>query len=835
MFLSVFTLLSFCIFSSSGYFGQPLSHGVDDLFDTMGQATLESFDINEGNVLLDIETGKTIGKEEIWVLDFQPYDVDGVMAVVTNDGGVLKQGNTGSCSNIFNDVAYDDGFYSDDYEPNPPGEKELFTSFVKGSVVPGQTLRKDNYIFVGDIDSLFACQNTNNESVWVQNVYTESIEFNTTLYMTNVRPKYPLRGDILPSYVESYAVLYWRLLRIALSRFLISSTERLKPVFQYAIVTTVYTEDDPDNDIDRSRAEVELAFKTITDSDGELISVFKYGSFVYSSANPRNSLSHIKLLPDRGCNSPLGMENGTIQDSQITASGTFADDDLYAPYNGRLNMKATDGVSGGAWIADSSGSPYLQVDLLTPTPVAGVITQGRNYGFDQWVETYQVQHSNDGSTWEYVKDYEDNDETFPANFDSTTQVTNFFANPVSTRYIRILPLTFNNQPSLRIELLGCPGESTDLEHLDVSHTPTCDFTDAPGQCTQQWYYKMVLNVDETSVTNDKPIDATGNFQFKYETYKCDDLKTTPNSADTCELLDVPDAIISHEVTLQSTVQLIDGEEDSPSLVVKQVYGKDNSINLVGGYKPGVSHLETVTVEIAFFPEFLRSRLELDLTLFMVCIGSSYKDQTHGCLMAPESERYAAYVADDFYYEKTVESGPVEILDQSSFPASAQVLESQEYIHEDELYRIRFINKALSGQTRDYTITTVFKLVERNERRKRDIVRRDLESSSKEPQIASVAVLDKGCPKTAIHDPVNLDCLCQVPGYIYSKEILDCALPMIEALTTNMPRDISHEDEKEHEDGDILFKGRNPQNTAPGIAAQLTGLWVAVILTIIQSS
>lgn len=53
---------------------------------------------------------------------------------------------------------------------------------------------------------------------------------------------------------------------------------------------------------------------------------------------------------------------------------------------------------------------FYQVDLLIPTPVAGVITQGRNFGFDQWVETYQVQHSNDGSTWEYIKDSDDNDE-----------------------------------------------------------------------------------------------------------------------------------------------------------------------------------------------------------------------------------------------------------------------------------------------------------------------------------------------------------------------------------------------------------------------------------------
>lgn len=48
-----------------------------------------------------------------------------------------------------------------------------------------------------------------------------------------------------------------------------------------------------------------------------------------------------------------------------------------------------------------------------------------------------------------------------------------------------------------------------LVDLDVNHTPQCDFTEYRGQCTQQWYFTLVLNVDEASVTNDRPIDATG--------------------------------------------------------------------------------------------------------------------------------------------------------------------------------------------------------------------------------------------------------------------------------------------------------------------------------------
>ena len=70
----------------------------------------------------------------------------------------------------------------------------------------------------GDFDVLFGCENSMNENVWVQRVYEDSIEFNTTLYMTNVRPRLTDDGSIEPSYVQSYVILYWRLLRVAISR-----------------------------------------------------------------------------------------------------------------------------------------------------------------------------------------------------------------------------------------------------------------------------------------------------------------------------------------------------------------------------------------------------------------------------------------------------------------------------------------------------------------------------------------------------------------------------------------------------------------------------------------
>ena len=62
------------------------------------------------------------------------------------------------------------------------------------------------------------------------------------------------------------------------------------------------------------------------------------------------------------------------------------------------------------------------------------------------------------------------------------------------------------------------------------------------------------------------------------------------------------------------------------------------------------------------------------------------------------------------------------------------LETYQYIANKELHRSTFINKALSGESRIYTITNVFKLVEKgtsNSRVKR-MVRRDIIDNAQAP-------------------------------------------------------------------------------------------------------
>lgn len=114
-----------------------------------------------------------------------------------------------------------------------------------------------------------------------------------------------------------------------------------------------------------------------------------------------------------------------------------------------------------AWSATTLGrsnilngiySEYVSIDLNQFRPlISGVVTQGRDAGYMQWVTSYRVQYSIDGNTWNWVDTRAD----FTGNTDGDTKVTNTFETPVQARYIRVYPVTFSgsgggNWPSMRV-------------------------------------------------------------------------------------------------------------------------------------------------------------------------------------------------------------------------------------------------------------------------------------------------------------------------------------------------------------------------------------------------
>ncbi|XP_078595284.1 neuropilin-1-like [Branchiostoma floridae x Branchiostoma japonicum] len=154
------------------------------------------------------------------------------------------------------------------------------------------------------------------------------------------------------------------------------------------------------------------------------------------------------------CLLPLGMENGDIEDSQISAS---TEKTGYEAYKGRLNGPR-------AWQADvANTNQWLQVNLTTRTIITGIQTQGLWGGH---VKSYRLLYGDteDGLTM-YKETGFNNSKIFDANSEGRTVVTSNFSLPILASILRVNPQDFTyNLIRLRVELLGCD----DIDHCASS-------------------------------------------------------------------------------------------------------------------------------------------------------------------------------------------------------------------------------------------------------------------------------------------------------------------------------------------------------------------------------
>jgi len=105
------------------------------------------------------------------------------------------------------------------------------------------------------------------------------------------------------------------------------------------------------------------------------------------------------------CLKSLGVSTSTrIPDADMSASTSF--NSQHAPLGGRLNFQAQVNSAGqttqiGGWAAQNNDqSQYLQIKFGQIYQITGVATQGRADAA-QWVKSYKLQYSTDGSTWTY--------------------------------------------------------------------------------------------------------------------------------------------------------------------------------------------------------------------------------------------------------------------------------------------------------------------------------------------------------------------------------------------------------------------------------------------------
>ena len=111
------------------------------------------------------------------------------------------------------------------------------------------------------------------------------------------------------------------------------------------------------------------------------------------------------------CQEPLGMEDGKIADSQISASSEYNEN--HGAANARLNRQAHMNRKGG-WCANQKDNnlnmsdQWIQVMFAKPTWVTGVLIQGRQ-DYPQWVKKYKVEYSNYMENWKFVQNNDNQD------------------------------------------------------------------------------------------------------------------------------------------------------------------------------------------------------------------------------------------------------------------------------------------------------------------------------------------------------------------------------------------------------------------------------------------
>ncbi|KAK2903220.1 hypothetical protein Q8A67_007933 [Cirrhinus molitorella] len=155
------------------------------------------------------------------------------------------------------------------------------------------------------------------------------------------------------------------------------------------------------------------------------------------------------------CRYALGMEDGTIPDSDITASSAWSDST--EAKHGRLSTGEGDGAWCPAGPVFPSGSEYLQVDLHKLHFLSVVGTQGRHAdGLGrEFARSYRLRYSRDGRNWMTWKDRW-GQEVVSGNENTYDVVLKDLGPPIIARMVRFYPLADRVMSvCLRVELYGC--------------------------------------------------------------------------------------------------------------------------------------------------------------------------------------------------------------------------------------------------------------------------------------------------------------------------------------------------------------------------------------------
>ncbi|XP_028398876.1 lactadherin-like [Dendronephthya gigantea] len=162
----------------------------------------------------------------------------------------------------------------------------------------------------------------------------------------------------------------------------------------------------------------------------------------------------VNTIPCKAGEKTLGVEdNKKVKDSQLTSSSYWSTNHS-AAYGRLYNYTGSWGWKAGV----DNKKQWIQVDLGKKEVVTGISTQGGRYYQNYYrycrVKSYSLKHSLNGTMFESYKDG-GVVKISVGNNDYRTIVKNVLSPPITARYIRIHPVSWDRNICMRIELYGC--------------------------------------------------------------------------------------------------------------------------------------------------------------------------------------------------------------------------------------------------------------------------------------------------------------------------------------------------------------------------------------------
>uniref|UniRef100_A0A3B3ZQQ8 F5/8 type C domain-containing protein n=1 Tax=Periophthalmus magnuspinnatus TaxID=409849 RepID=A0A3B3ZQQ8_9GOBI len=159
------------------------------------------------------------------------------------------------------------------------------------------------------------------------------------------------------------------------------------------------------------------------------------------------------LSPCAGCISLLGMEGGSIVESQISASSVhygIVGLQRWGPELARLNNQ---GIVNAWTSATHDRNPWIQIDMQKTMRLTGIITQGASrLGAAEFIKAYKITYSLDGQSYNTYKGCTcaASSQVFVGNMDNDSTKTNLFDPPIVAQYIRIIPVVCRRACTLHL-------------------------------------------------------------------------------------------------------------------------------------------------------------------------------------------------------------------------------------------------------------------------------------------------------------------------------------------------------------------------------------------------